>query len=111
MSTKDLSGIGIVKKNETTKHCCEADYNFRWDKNKVADKESRLILRKIKETIHYQENQRNYTFLGKSKKLYILRKIKETIHSPNNPNQINKVSYMLREIWLPNIQQFHIRRF
>ena len=52
MSTKDLSGIGIVKKNETTKHCCEADYNFRWDKNKVADKESRLILRKIKETIH-----------------------------------------------------------
>ena len=76
MSTKDLSGIGIVKKNETTKHCCEADYNFRWDKNKVADKESRLILRKIK----------------------------ETIHSLNNPNQINKVSYMLPEIWLPNIK-------
>ena len=76
MSTKDLSGIRIVKKNEIAKHCCEADYNFRWDKNKVADKESRLILRKIK----------------------------ETIHSLNNPNQINKVSCMLPEIWLPNIR-------
>ena len=31
-------------------------------------------------------------------------KIKETIHSLKNPNHINKISYMLPEIWLPNLQ-------
>ena len=38
--------------NETVKHCWEADHNFSWDQNKVVDRESRLIPRKIKETIH-----------------------------------------------------------
>ena len=35
-------------KNEIAKHCCEADHNFNWDQEKVIDRESRLILRKIK---------------------------------------------------------------
>ena len=55
-------------KNEIAKHCWEADYNF--------NRESRLIPRKIK----------------------------ETIHSLKNPYHINKISYMLAEIWLPNLR-------
>ena len=34
----------------------------------------------------------------------IPRKIKETIYSLKNPNHINKISYMLPEIWLPNLR-------
>ena len=69
-------------KNEIAKHCWEADHNFSWDQKKVVNRESRLIPRKIK----------------------------ETIHSLKNPNYINKISYMLAEIWLPNLL-CHIRRF
>ena len=32
------------------------------------------------------------------------RKIKETMHSLKKLNHINKVSYMLPEIWLPNLR-------
>ena len=63
-------------KNEIAKYCWEADHNFSWDQKKVVDRESRLIPRKIK----------------------------ETIHSLKNPNHINKISYMLVEIWLPNLR-------
>ena len=63
-------------KNETAKHCWEADHNFNWDQKKVIDRDSRLIPRKIK----------------------------KTIHSLKNPNHINKISYMLPEIWLSNLQ-------
>ena len=35
-------------KNESAKHCWEADQNFSWDQKKVVDRESRLIPRKIK---------------------------------------------------------------
>ena len=31
------------------------------------------------------------------------RKIKETIHSLQNRYHINKISYKLPEIWLPNL--------
>ena len=62
-------------KNEIAKHCWEADHNFSWDQKKVVERESRLIPKKIK----------------------------ETIHSLKNPNHINKISYMLLEIWLPNL--------
>ena len=54
----------------------EADHNFSWDQNKVIDRESRLIPWKIK----------------------------ETIHSLKNPYHINKISYILPEIWLPNLR-------
>ena len=47
-----------------------------WDQKKVTERESRLIPRKIKETIDF---------------------LKNLIH-------INKISYMLPEIWLPNLQ-------
>ena len=63
-------------KNEIAKHCWEADHNFNWDQKKVTDRESRLIPRKIK----------------------------ETIHSLKNPNHFNKISNMLPEIWLPNLR-------
>ena len=63
-------------KNEIAKHCWEADHNFNWDQKKVVDRESRLIPRKIK----------------------------ETIHSLKNPNHINKIFYTLPEIWLPNLR-------
>ena len=77
------------KKNEIAKHCWEADHNFSWSQKKVLDTESRLIPRKIK----------------------------ETIHSLKNPNHINKISYILPEIWLPKLRQFlvnylfHTHRF
>ena len=35
-------------KNETAKHCWEADHNFTWDQKNVVDRKSRLIPRKIK---------------------------------------------------------------
>ena len=89
MNTKDLMNIKSrsdehkrsvrncdCDKNEIAKHCWEADHNFNWDQKKVIDRESRLIPRKIK----------------------------ETIHSLKNPNHINKISYMLPEIWLPNLR-------
>ena len=34
----------------------------------------------------------------------IPRKIKETVHSLKNPDHINKISYMFPEIWLPNLR-------
>ena len=54
-------------KNEIAKHCWEADHNFNWDQEKVIDRESRLIPRKIN----------------------------EIIHSWKNLNHINKISHML----------------
>ena len=42
--------------NEIAKHCWEADHNFNWDQKKFVDRESRLISRKIKETIHSLKN-------------------------------------------------------
>ena len=63
-------------KNEIAKHGWETNHNFNMDQKKVADRESRLIPRKIK----------------------------ETIHSLKNRNHINKISYMLSEIWLPNLR-------
>ena len=57
-------------KNKIAKHCWEADHNLNWNQKKVIDRESRLIPRKIK----------------------------ETMHSLKNPNHINKISYMLPEI-------------
>ena len=63
-------------KNEVAKHSWEADCNFSRNKKKVLDRENRLIPRKIK----------------------------ETIHSLKNPNHINKISYMLPEICLPNLR-------
>ena len=64
------------EKNEIAKHRQEADHNFAWDQKKVVDWESRLIPWMIKETINYLKN----------------------------PNHINKISYMLPEIWLPNLR-------
>ena len=63
-------------KNEIAKYCWEADRNFNWVQMEVTDRENRSIPRKIKETIHCLKN----------------------------PNHINKISYMLPEIWLPNLQ-------
>ena len=62
------------EKNEITKHCWKADPKFSCDQKKVADTESRLIPRKIK----------------------------ETIHSSRNPNHCNEISYMFPKIWFPN---------
>ena len=63
-------------KNEFAKHCWETDHNFSWNQKKVLDRENRLVPREIK----------------------------ETIHSLKNPNPISKISYMLSEIWLPNLR-------
>ena len=63
-------------KNEIAKHCWEAHLNFNWDQKKVIDRETKLIPRKIKETMHFLKN----------------------------PNHISKISYMLLEIYLPNLR-------
>ena len=72
MNTKDLS------KEENAKQCWEEDHNLNWDQNKIFDRESRLVFRKIK----------------------------ETINSSMNPNHINEISYILCGIWLFNLQEF-----
>ena len=64
------------EKNETAKQCWEADHKFSRDQRKVVDRESRLILRKIK----------------------------ETVHSLNNPHYNDKISYMLPKMWLLNLR-------
>ena len=73
MNTKDLSRTDN-EKNEIAKYCREADHNFSWDQKKVVDSDRKSILRKIKEIRHY-------------------------LRTPNN---FNKSSYMLPEIWLSN---------
>ena len=65
-------------KNEIAKHCWEADYNFGWDQKKLVDGESRLIPRKIK----------------------------ETMHSFNDANHIKKIFYMFPERWLPDLNEY-----
>ena len=62
-------------KNEIAKRCWEANHHFSWDQKKIIDRESGLIPGRIKETTHYLKN----------------------------PNPINKTSYMLPEILLPNL--------
>ena len=69
MNTKAVGNCNYDK-NEIAKHCWEADHNFSWDQREVIERESMLIPKKIK----------------------------ETIHSLKNPNYINKISYMLPEI-------------
>ena len=66
------------EKNETAKSCWEADSKFSWDQEKVPNRKSRLVLRKMK----------------------------ETIHSLKNRNHVNKISYIisLSEIWLPSLR-------
>ena len=63
-------------KNEIAKHCWEADHDLISDQKKVIDRESRLIRRKDK----------------------------ETMHSLKNTNHINKISYLLPEMWLRNLR-------
>ena len=63
-----------LEKNELAKQCWEAGQNCSWDQKKVVVK-SRLIPGTIK----------------------------ETIHSLRNPKHINKISYKLSEVWLPNL--------
>ena len=67
---KDLSGIAIAKRMRL-----ESNHNFSWDQKKIVDRKSRLICRKIK----------------------------ETVCSLKNLNHINKI-YMLPEIWVPNLR-------
>ena len=73
---KRSAGNCDCEKNEIKKHCLEVDHNFSWDQKKVVDRESRLITKKIK----------------------------ETIYSLKTPNHINKISYILPEVWLSNLQ-------
>ena len=42
--------------NEIAKHFWEADQNFSWDQKKVVDRKSRLVPRKIKQTINSLKN-------------------------------------------------------
>ena len=69
MNTRSVRNCDCDK-NKIAKHCWEPDYNFSWDQKKVIGRESSLIPRKIK----------------------------GTIHSLKNPNHINEVSYMLPEV-------------
>ena len=51
------------EKNQITKHSWEEDHNFSWDQKKFVDWESRLMYRKIKETIHSLKNCNNVKLL------------------------------------------------
>ena len=67
---------GDTDKNEIADHCWENDHEMNWDERKIIDTEAY-----IKE-----------------------RKIKETIHSIKDRNHINSISYILPNIWIPNIR-------
>ena len=75
MSTKDQSEIAIMKRMKS-QNTVGKQITTLADQKKFADRESRLVPRKIK----------------------------ETIHSLNNPNQNSKISLMLPEIWLPHLR-------
>ena len=75
MSTKDQSEIAITKRMKS-QNTVGKQITTLADQKKFADRESRLVPRKIK----------------------------ETIHSLNNPNQNSKISLMLPEIWLPHLR-------
>ena len=68
MNKKDLLRIAVVKRMKLRD-------NFRWNQKEVPDRETTLIPRKIK----------------------------ETVHTLKNPNHI-KISYKLPEIWLRNLR-------
>ena len=72
---KRSAGMFNCEKNEIAKHCWKANHNFSWYQKKGLERESRLIPRKIK----------------------------KTIHSLKYPNHINEISYMLPEIWLSHL--------
>ena len=74
MNTKDLSGIAIVIRIKMLNTAGKQIITLIGIR-RVFDRESSLIPRKIK----------------------------ETIYSLKNPDHINKISYMLPEIWLPNL--------
>ena len=59
MNTKDLPGIVNAKRMKRPKHFWEVDGNFSCDQKKVVDMESKLIPRKIKETIYSLKNPNN----------------------------------------------------
>ena len=68
MNKKDLLRIAVVKRMKLRD-------NFRWNQKEVPDRETTLIPRKIK----------------------------ETVHPLKNPNHM-KISYKLPEIWLRNLR-------
>ena len=55
MNTKDLSGIAIVERKKLRNTV--GKYSFSWDQKNVVYRESRLIPRKIKETIFFKESK------------------------------------------------------
>ena len=75
MNKSDLKSCDC-EKTEIAKHCWEADHNFKWDQTKVVDRESMLIPRNIK----------------------------QTIHSLKNLDHINKIFCMLPETWFLHLQ-------
>ena len=67
---------GDTEKNEIADHCWSQNHSMNWENRKIIDRET-------------------YT---------TARKIKETIHSIADNNHINSISYVLPDIWLPNLQ-------
>ena len=57
-SDKHKRSVGncYCENNKIVKHCQKANYNFSWDQEKVIDRESMLITRKIKEYIYSLRN-------------------------------------------------------
>ena len=75
MNTKRSVRNSNCDENKIAKHCWEADHNFSLDQKRTVDRESRLIPRKIKDTIHHLKNR----------------------------NHINKISYMFPEKLHPDL--------
>ena len=59
-------------KNEMAKHWWKADHNFSWDQKKVIGRESRLIPRKIKETIYSLKNPNHHNKISIYGSSYLL---------------------------------------
>ena len=60
-----------------------------------------VMIRMLQNTVSRQIT--TFTVIAREGRL-IPRKIKQTIHPLKNSNHINKISYMLLEIWFTNLQ-------
>ena len=84
----------------TGKQFTLVNLNSHWNPAQINTRDlSRIEKNEIEE--HYWEADYNF---GWDQSRFIPRKIKEIINSLKNPNHIKKDSYMLSEIWLPNLR-------
>ena len=102
--------ISDCEKNKIAKHCWKVDYNFSWDQKKLADRESNLIPKKIKENIYSLKNSNQINLFLSNAPFFYLLKTSENRNGVekgcSGNERVNKIFFMRSETWLPNLRQF-----